>query len=125
MAAKPKRAKKKAAPVAKVKSIKEKYTKTQILNQISEETELSRKQVASVFDSLETIINGHIKKNGCGEFTLPGLLKIKTRKIPARKAKKNVPNPFRPGEFMDVAAKPATIRVKILPLKKVKDMAVQ
>ena len=125
MAAKPKRAKKKAAPVAKIKSIKEKYTKTQMLNQISEETELSRKQVASVFDSLETIINGHIKKNGCGEFTLPGLLKIKTRKIPARKAKKNVPNPFRPGELMDVAAKPATIRVKILPLKKVKDMAVQ
>jgi nucleoid DNA-binding protein len=124
MAAKPKRAKKKAAAPA-VKSIKEKYTKTQMLNQIAEETELSRKQVASVFDSLETIINGHIKKNGCGEFTLPGLLKIKTRKIPARKAKKNVPNPFRPGELMDVAAKPATIRVKILPLKKVKDMAVQ
>ncbi|WP_455223213.1 HU family DNA-binding protein [Kaarinaea lacus] len=125
MAAKPKRAKKKAAATTTVKAIKEKYTKTQMLNQISEETELSRKQVASVFDSLETIINGHIKKNGCGEFTLPGLLKIKTRKIPARKAKKNVPNPFRPGEFMDVAAKPATIRVKILPLKKVKDMAVQ
>jgi len=126
MAAKPKRAKKKAAAApAKIKSIKDKYTKTQMLNQISEETELSRKQVASVFDSLETIINGHIKKNGCGEFTLPGLLKIKTRKIPARKAKKNVPNPFRPGELMDVAAKPATIRVKILPLKKVKDMAVQ
>jgi len=124
MAAKPKRAKKKAAAPA-VKSIKEKYTKTQMLNQIAEETELSRKQVASVFDSLEAIINGHIKKNGCGEFTLPGLLKIKTRKIPARKAKKNVPNPFRPGELMDVAAKPATIRVKILPLKKVKDMAVQ
>jgi len=123
MAAKKKKAKKAAAPA--VKSIKEKYTKTQMLNQISEETELSRKQVASVFDSLEGIINGHIKKNGCGEFTLPGLLKIKTRKIPARKAKKNVPNPFRPGELMDVAAKPATIRVKILPLKKVKDMAVQ
>ncbi|MCI0507745.1 MAG: HU family DNA-binding protein [Gammaproteobacteria bacterium] len=122
MAAKPKKAKK-AAPVAK--TIKEKFTKTQMLNQIAEETALSRKQVSSVFDSLESIINGHIKKTGCGEFTLPGLLKIKTRKIPARKAKKNVPNPFRPGEFMDVAAKPATTRVKILPLKKVKDMALQ
>lgn len=122
MAAKKKSKKKAAAPA--VKSIKEKYTKTQILNKISEDTELSRKQVASVLDSLETLINGHIKKNGCGEFTLPGLLKIKTRKIPARKAKKNVPNPFRPGELMDVAAKPATIRVKILPLKKVKDMAI-
>ena len=125
MAAKPKRAKKKAAVKSAPKAIKEKYTKTQMLNQIAEETELSRKQVASVFDSLEEIIHGHIRKTGCGEFTLPGLLKIKTRKIPARKAKKNVPNPFRPGELMDVAAKPATIRVKVLPLKKVKDMAVQ
>ena len=119
-----KKAAKKAAPAKKIKSIKEKYTKTQLLTQIADETDLSRKQVGSVLESLEDIINGHIKKTGCGEFVLPGLLKIKTRKIPARKAKKNVPNPFRPGELMDVAAKPATIRVKILPLKKVKDMAV-
>ena len=123
MAAK-KKGKKKTASTATIKAIKDRYTKTQILNQISEETELSRKQVASVFEALEPMIHGHIKKTGCGEFTLPGLLKIKTRKIPARKAKKNVPNPFRPGEMMDVAAKPATIRVKILPLKKVKDMAI-
>ena len=44
-------------------------------------------------------------------------------KRPARPAKKNVPNPFKPGELMDVAAKPASIRVKVLPLKKLKDMA--
>ena len=124
MAAKKKAKKKAAAPAKKIKSIKAKFTKTAMYTQIAEDTELSRKQVASVFESMEDIINGHIKKNGCGEFVLPGLLKIKTRKIPARKAKKNVPNPFRPGELMDVAAKPATIRVKILPLKKVKDMAI-
>ena len=29
--------------------------------------------------------------------TLPGILNIKTVKKPARKAQKNVPNPFRPG----------------------------
>jgi len=89
MAAK-KKGKKKAAP-AMNKTIKEKYTKTQILTEIADQTELSRKQVGSVFDALEGLINGHIRKAGCGEFTLPGLLKIKTRKIPARKAKKNVP----------------------------------
>ena len=122
MASKKKKSKKAAAP-AGAKTIKEKYTKTQILTQIAEETELSRKQVSAVFDCLTDIIHGHIKKAGCGEFTLPGLLKIKTRKIPARKAKKNVPNPFKPGEMMDVAARPATIRVKALPLKKMKDMA--
>jgi hypothetical protein len=46
----------------------------------------------------------------------------KRGKKPARKAQKGVPNPFRPGELMDVAAKPASIRVKALPLKKLKDM---
>jgi hypothetical protein len=50
-------------------------------------------------------------------------MKIKTVKKPARKARQNVPNPFRPGEFMDVKAKPATTRVKVLALKKLKDMA--
>ncbi len=57
------------------------------------------------------------------DFTLPGLLKIKTVKKPAQKARKGVPNPLRPGETMDVAAKPASTKVKVLPLKKLKDMA--
>lgn len=124
MAAKKKAAKKQAAGKAP-KAIKDRFNKTKILTQIAESTELSKKQVSGVFEELENIIHGHIRKNGCGEFTLPGLLKIKTRKMPARKAKKNVPNPFRPGELMDVAARPATVRVKVLPLKKVKDMAAQ
>ena len=42
---------------------------------------------------------------------------------PARPARKNVPNPFKPGEVMDVARKPATTRVKVLPLKKLKEFA--
>ena len=74
-------------------------------------------------DELSVLIERHIKKRAVGEFTLPGLLKIKTIKKPAQKARKNVPNPFRPGETMDVAAKPASTRVKVLPLKKLKDMA--
>ena len=64
-----------------------------------------------------------MKKGAVGQFTLPGLLKVKTVKKPARKAQKGVPNPFRPGELMDVAAKPATTKVKVLPLKRLKDMA--
>ena len=76
----------------------------------------------AVLEELGIVIERHIKKRAVGEFTLPGLLKIKTIKKPAQKARKNVPNPFRPGETMDVAAKPATTRLKVLPLKKLKDM---
>lgn len=102
-------------------AIKDKYTKTAILAEIAENTDLSKKQVGAVLDELAVLIERHVKKGGAGEFTLPGLLKIKTVKKPARKAQKGVPNPFRPGETMDIAAKPASTRVKVLPLKGLKD----
>lgn len=112
-----------AAAPKKAVVVKEAMTKTQILNTIAENTELSRKQVQAVFDELGTLIEAHVKPRGVGTFTVPGLMKIKTIKKPAQKARKNVPNPFRPGETMDVAAKPASTRVKVLALKKLKDMA--
>jgi len=118
-----KRVVKKAAPAKTVKAISTGYTKSQLFAHISEETGIVRKDVAQVFDSLTDVIEGHLKGRGVGEFKLPGLLKVKVNKKPATKARKNVPNPFRPGEFMDVAAKPARKVVKVLPLKALKDMA--
>lgn len=113
-----------AAPAKKPTGpAKEKMTKTGILNEIAGSTGLSRKQVTDVMGELESIIERHVRKRSIGEFTLPGLLKIKTVSKPAQKAKKGVPNPFKPGETMDVAAKPASVRVKVTPLKKLKDMA--
>ena len=103
-------------------AVKEQMNRTALFTEIAENTDLSKKQVKAVFDELAVAIERHIKKRGVGTFTLPGLLKIKTINKPARKAKKGVPNPFRPGELMDVAAKPATTKVKVLPLKKLKEM---
>jgi len=118
-----KKAAKKAAAEKKIKAIKNAYTKSALYAHISEDTGLARKDVAKVFESLSDVIEGHIKSRGAGEFKVPGLMKIKVNKKPATKARKNVPNPFRPGEFMDVAAKPARKVVKVLPLKALKDMA--
>ena len=112
-----------AAKPRKAPAIQKKYTKTQILNEIAQNTDLSRKQVNDVLDELGVLIERHIKKRSTGEFTLPGLLKIKTVKKPARPARKNVPNPFKPGETMDIPRKPASTRVKVLPLKKLKEFA--
>lgn len=109
--------------MAKTTAVKEPMNRTAIYNEIADNTGLTKKQVKAVFDELAVLIERHIKKRAAGTFTLPGLLKIKTVAKPARKAQKNVPNPFRPGETMDVAAKPATVKVKALPLKKLKDMA--
>ena len=118
----------KAAPKAAAKStakkptaIKERYSKTEILNHLAASTELSRKQVSTVLDELNTIIESHLNKRGAGEFVLPGLMKIVTVKKPARKARKGI-NPFT-GEETTFAAKPASTQVKIRPLKKLKEMA--
>lgn len=116
-----KKAVKKAAPTKAPKSIKERYSKTQLLNHLAENTELSRKQVASVLDELTSVIEGHISKRGAGEFVLPGLFKVVTVKKPARKARKGI-NPFT-GEEVTFKAKPASTQVKIRPLKKMKEMA--
>ena len=107
----------------KAPAIKDKYSKTQMMSEIADSTGLSRKQVGMVMEELGDLIERHIKKRGCGEFTLPGLLKIVTKKKPAQKARKGVPNPFKPGEVMDVPAKPASIQVKVRPLKKLKEFA--
>ena len=95
----------------KTTALKAAMTKTQLLNELAENTGLAKKDVASVLDELAVQVERHIKKGAVGQFTLPGLLKIKTVKKPARKAQKGVPNPFNPGTTMDVAAKPADVRL--------------
>ncbi len=96
-------------------------TKSEIYAKIVADTGLSRKDVAAVFESL----NGQIKKslggrNGAGVFAIPGLLKMRVVKKPARKAREGT-NPFT-GETMMFKAKPASKAVKILALKGLKDM---
>ena len=108
--------------LARVKKLTAAMTKTQLFSDIAENTELTKRQVADVFGALESVIERHLRKGAVGACTIPGLMKIKVVKKPARRAKKNVPNPFRPGEMMDVKAKPASTTVKVLPLKKLKDM---
>ena len=107
---------KKATPVSTA------MTKSQLFGEIAESTGLTKKQITSVFEELSVLVERHIKKRAIGQFTLPGLLKVKAVKRPARKAQKGVPNPFRPGELMDVPARPATMKVKVTPLKNLKEM---
>lgn len=112
---------KKAAPVRKTPAVANRFTKTQIVTEIAENTDLTKKQVNAVIDELSILIERHIKKRACGEFVLPGLLKIQTVKKPARKARKGT-NPFT-GEEMMFKAKPASIAVKVRALSKLKEMA--
>ena len=101
---------------------KKPMTKTELLNAISDETDLNRREVSVVLDALSAQISKSLGPRGAGAFTLPGLVKIEKKKVPAREARKGVPNPFKPGELMDVAARPATTKVKVRALKSLKDM---
>ncbi len=119
---KKKATKKKAAAAApKVKAIKEPFTKTQLFTTLAERTDMKKKDIATIFDELALIINGHVKRNGAGVFTLPGLLKVKVVRKPATKARKGI-NPFT-GEPTVFKAKPARNVIKCQPLKALKEMA--
>ncbi len=120
--AKKKTAKKKAvAKKPTVKAIKEPFTKSQLFTELAERTELKKKEIVMVFDELSNIINGHVRKNGAGVFTVPGLMKVKVVRKPATKARPGI-NPFT-GEATIFKAKKARNVVKVQPLKALKDMA--
>lgn len=87
------------------KSTEAKFNKTQILEHISANTGVSKKEVSAVLDGLSEVIFLHLNKKSVGEFVLPGLLKISTVKKPAVKARKGI-SPFTKQE-MTFKARPA------------------
>ena len=110
-------AKKAAAP----KAIKETLTKSGLISHIAENSGVAAKDVRAVMASLEDTIAGSLSKRGVGSFTLPGMLKITSQKVPAKPRRKGI-NPFTKEEQW-FAAKPASVKVKVRPLKKLKDAA--
>jgi nucleoid DNA-binding protein len=111
---------KKAAPAAH-KPIKEVLNKTSLVAHISETSGVVPKDVRAVLSALEGAVAGSVHKKGAGSFTLPGLLKISAVHVPAKAKRKGI-NPFTKEEQW-FAAKPASIKVKVRPLKKLKDAA--
>jgi hypothetical protein len=79
------------------------------------------KDVRAVLAALEGAVAGSVHKKGAGSFTLPGLLKISAVQVPAKPKRKGV-NPFTKEEQW-FAAKPASTKIKVRPLKKLKDAA--
>lgn len=120
--------KKKAAPTTAKKTtvksappkITKPMTKTELFSAIADHTGIAKKEVGQVFEILSNYIHGHLQGKNPNVFTLPGLLKVKVIRKPATKARKGI-NPFT-GEETVFKAKPARNVVKVLPLKKLKEM---
>ena len=105
----------------KAGTVEKPRTKSQIFADISEDTGLTRKEVQSVFDSMQALLKKDIGRRGPGSFTVPGLMKVVKRHVARKPARKNVWVPL-VQEFRDIPAKPARNVVKVRPLKNLKDM---
>ena len=103
------------------KAVKKAPTKTEILQNVANATDLTKKQVSAVFDALTEEVRKALSTRGAGVFPLLGLVKLEKKKIPARPAQKNVMNPFTK-ELQDRPAKPAYIKPKVRMLRSLKEM---
>jgi nucleoid DNA-binding protein len=95
-------------------------TKMQIYANLAEATGLTKKQIADVFEALKAEIGKSVGKKGPGQFTIPDLCKVVAvhkKALP----KRQVRNPAT-GEMQWADPKPASITVRVRPLKKLKDM---
>ena len=114
------KAAKKSSPKAPP-SIKSVLTKSQLVAHLGDAAKVAGKDVRALLAALEETIRASISKKGPRTFVLPGLLKITVTNVPAKKARKGI-NPFT-GQETVFAAKPATVKVRVRPMKKLKDAA--
>jgi nucleoid DNA-binding protein len=106
---------------APIKPIKEAFNKTSLIGYLAERSGVEPRSVKAVMAALEGAMVASVHKKGLGNFTPPGLLKVTALQVPAKKARKGI-NPFTKEETT-FKAKPATVKLKVRPLKKLKDAA--
>ena len=92
-------------------------SKSQLIEKIATTTELSKRDVKNVMDTLTDVGHKELKKNGL--FLVPGFAKFVVVKKPARPAREGI-NPFTKEKQM-FAAKPASKAIRARPVKAVKD----
>ncbi|CAL8473592.1 HU family DNA-binding protein [Caballeronia sp. S22] len=112
---------KKAAAGGTFKPVKDQFTKASLTAHVATQAGVEPKQVKAVLAALEDTILGAVNKKGLGEFTLSGLLKINAQKVEAKKRRFGK-DPFT-GQERWFDAKPATVKLKVRALKKLKDAA--
>jgi nucleoid DNA-binding protein len=112
---------KKAVDATPLKPIKDSFTKASLATHLAERAGVEPKAAKALMAALEETVLASVHKKGAKVFTLPGLLKVVAQDVPAKK-KRFGKDPFT-GEDKWFAAKPASVRLKIRPLKKLKDAA--
>lgn len=94
-----------------------KMTKSQFIATVAEKSGLSKKEASAVLETLNAVVVKQLKNSG--EVTIPGLLKLKVKKKPARPAGERL-DPFTKQMRM-FPAKPASKGVRATAVKALKD----
>jgi nucleoid DNA-binding protein len=113
--------KKAAGKPAAPKPIKETLNKSGLVAHLSDTSGVASRDVRAVLGALENTMAGSVSKKGAGQFVMPGLFKVTAVNVPAKPKRKGI-NPFTKEEQW-FAAKPASVKLKVRPLKKLKDAA--
>lgn len=92
-------------------------TKSQLIEKISQSSDLAKRDVKTVLETMNEVGHRELKKSGV--FVVPGFAKFVVVKKPATKERKGI-NPFT-GEQTVFKAKPARKVVRARPVKAVKD----
>jgi DNA-binding protein HU-beta len=95
-------------------------TKSQVISELAELTELDKKSINKVFEGLTEIIKKQLGSRGPGEFVIPGLLKLRAVKKPATKDRPGI-NPFTK-QAITIKGKPASKKIRAAALKALKDL---
>jgi len=99
-------------------SNKKSMTKSELMNELAEKTELKVKDVKAVFNALEAVLAKELKRGN--PVTVAGMFKVVVKNKPAKPAR-TMKSPFT-GEMINVSAKPASKGIKVKAMKVVKEM---
>jgi nucleoid DNA-binding protein len=95
-------------------------TKSQIIQALTADGDLNKKQAQKVLDTLASLAAMTLKSDG--KFTVPGLVRLTLKDKPATPERQGI-NPFTKAK-VTIPAKPASKKVRALPVSSLKDAVV-
>ena len=110
-----------AKATTELKPIKAAFNRSGLIAHLAQTAAVEPKAAKAVIAALEATMLASVHKKGLGTFTLPGLLKVNVINVPAKQRRTGI-DPFTKVERV-FAAKPATVKIKMRALKKLKDAA--
>jgi nucleoid DNA-binding protein len=99
---------------------KKALTKSAFVAEVAQKTELSKKQVEGVLDTIVDTVKSQLGPKGPGKLVFPGLARITLTKVKAVKGGVEKVNPLN-GQKYITKDKPAYNKVNIRPIKAIKE----